>query len=137
MVLIVLFVPETSYVRPRIISHLTPAHSSEEEHKIGSLTIDEKVGAEHVEAVPVPAHVTGNGHKADSEPKHTYLRTLKVFTGRYTDAPMWKIFSRPFIMFWYPAVLWGFLIYGTTLTWYVSRCLQYCRKNGGLLSVGL
>ena len=27
--------------------------------------------------------------------------------------------ARPFMMFFYPAVLWGFLVYGTTLTWIV------------------
>lgn len=117
MVLIILCVPETSYIRPRVISHLTPAHISEEEHKTGSLTIDEKTGSEHVETVPIPAHVTGNGRNPESEPKHTYLQSLRVFTGRYTDAPTWKIFTRPLIMFWYPPVLWGFLVYGTTLTW--------------------
>jgi len=41
-------------------------------------------------------------------------------TGRkYTTAPFWKILIRPVVIFWYPGVLWGFLIYGVTLTWIV------------------
>lgn len=72
----------------------------------------------HFETVPMPAHITGNGVEA-SEPKMSYWKSMRFYTGRYTDAPLWKIAARPFIMFWYPAVLWGFLIYGTTLTWIV------------------
>jgi len=49
----------------------------------------------------------------------SYVRSLRVFTGRYSYAPIWKIYTRPVILFFYPAVLWGFLIYGTTLTWIV------------------
>ncbi|GAB7355123.1 hypothetical protein MBLNU459_g5699t2 [Dothideomycetes sp. NU459] len=117
MILIVLCVPETSYVRPRVISHLTPAtNGHEEEYKTG---MDEKSGKEHIEAVPIPEHVTGNGRSANSESKHSYWRSLSIFTGRYTDAPTWKIFTRPLIVFWYPPILWGFLVYGTTLTWIV------------------
>lgn len=44
--------------------------------------------------------------------KHTYIRSLRVFTGRYSDAPIWKIMLRPVVMWFYPAVLWAFLIYG-------------------------
>lgn len=38
---------------------------------------------------------------------------------KYTDAPVWKIMIRPVVIFWYPAVLWAFLIYGVSLTWIV------------------
>lgn len=47
-----------------------------------------------------------------TEKKHTYLQSLRVFTGRYSHAPIWKIFLRPVVMWFYPAVLWAFLIYG-------------------------
>lgn len=49
----------------------------------------------------------------------SYVQSLSVYTGTYSRAPLWKIFSRPFIIFFYPAVFWAFLIYGTTLTWIV------------------
>jgi len=44
---------------------------------------------------------------------------LRIYTGIYCDTPLWKIMCRPFIVFFYPAILWGFLVYGTTLTWIV------------------
>lgn len=65
--------------------------------------------------------ISGNGSAPGSqrEKKMSFWRTLRIFTGRYSDAKIWTIFARPFIMFFYPCVLWGFLIYGTTLTWIV------------------
>lgn len=53
------------------------------------------------------------------EAKMSFVHSLRIFTGRYSDAPFWKIFLRPAVILWYPAVLWAFLIYGTTLTWIV------------------
>jgi hypothetical protein len=47
------------------------------------------------------------------------LKSLRVYTGRYSYAPTWKIYTRPVVLFFYPAALWGFVIYGTTLTWIV------------------
>lgn len=52
--------------------------------------------------------------------KNSYLKSLRFMTGKkYTTAPFWKILIRPVVIFWYPGVLWGFLIYGVTLTWIV------------------
>ncbi|PSR77053.1 major facilitator superfamily domain-containing protein [Coniella lustricola] len=114
MVAIVLLVPETAFRR-----HAGPAVPV---------------------PVPVPVLVDGAPHSASEkgaaggtggaagvstdvvavqEKKHTFLRSLRVFTGRYTDAPMCKIFVRPVVMWFYPAVLWGFLVYGTSITWIV------------------
>jgi hypothetical protein len=76
----------------------------------------------HVEEMAsLPRKITGNGSSPDAatEKKHSYIRSLALYTGRYSDAKIWKIFARPFVMFFYPPVLWGFLIYGTTLTWIV------------------
>ncbi|KAJ9628837.1 hypothetical protein H2203_002740 [Taxawa tesnikishii (nom. ined.)] len=113
---ILFFVPETSYVRPQTITRPVQANAGEDEYRVG----DEKGAKEYVETVqkPLPAHVTGNGRN-ENEPAMGYWRSMRLFTGRYTDAPIWKIVTRPLVIFWYPAVLWGFLIYGTTLTWIV------------------
>lgn len=115
MIATIFGVPETSYVRPQTIPHIRRTSDAEK----AGVDLDEKISSHHVETTAIPAHVTGNSG-LESEPKHGYWRSMRVFTGRYTDAPMWKIFVRPLIMFWYPSVLWGFLIYGTTLTWYVQ-----------------
>lgn len=55
-----------------------------------------------------------------AEQKDSFLKSIHFMTGRrYTHAPFWKVLIRPVVVFWYPAVLWGFLIYGITLTWIV------------------
>jgi hypothetical protein len=52
-----------------------------------------------------------------SDKRMSYWQSLRVYNGSYSDAPFWKILLRPVITFFYPAVFWGFLMYGTTLTW--------------------
>ena len=54
-----------------------------------------------------------------SEKRDTYLRSLRIYNGRFSDEAFWRLLLRPFVVFWYPAVLWAFLIYGTTLSWIV------------------
>lgn len=74
----------------------------------------------HLEFAPLSPKITGNGSRGDQDDtKHSFVRSLALYTGRYSDAKVWRIFARPIVMFFYPAVLWGFLIYGTTLTWIV------------------
>ena len=110
---IIFFVPETSYRRANIQGlhrHETKEGAFEKtEHSY----VEKEVTGD---ASPIVSQAYRN---ATAGPKTSYIQSLKVFTGRYTQAPFWKIFIRPFVIFWYPAVLWGFLIYGTTLTWIV------------------
>ena len=117
---IVFFVPETNYVRTSVTSDaLAKTGIQDQERGAENEKLDEK--GMHVEAKEVPRTVTGNGasSQAASEPKMSYMKSLRLYTGRYSDAKIWKIFARPFVMFFYPCVIWGFLIYGTTLTWIV------------------
>ncbi|CAJ2501541.1 Uu.00g043940.m01.CDS01 [Anthostomella pinea] len=106
MFLTIFLVPETSYVRP------TPDLSTLPEKSHGD---DEELGKDsealHIEQLP-PSNA--------DDPKTTYLQSIRPLSGRYSEAPLLKIMARPFVMFFcYPAVLWAFLIYGTTLTWIV------------------
>ena len=97
---IILFVPETSYRRNRPLSHLQ--HKFATEHKEKDIE-----------------HVSSTIDTTSQFQKMSYKQSLRAYTGRYTLAPFWRIFIRPLIVFFYPAVLWAFLIYGTTLTWIV------------------
>ncbi|KAK5164567.1 uncharacterized protein LTR77_009773 [Saxophila tyrrhenica] len=118
---ILFFVPETNYVRSGVTSNvLAKTGIQDQERGAENEKIDEKAGM-HVEHKELPRKVTGNGSnpEAASEPKMSYVKSLSLFTGRYTNGSAWKIFARPFVMFFYPSVFWGFLIYGTTLTWIV------------------
>ena len=111
---VIFLVPETAYNRPnveRLFPHavhsgLEPMSEFEKEK--------ESAHMEQLAAMPSIGHGPGS-----TEPRMSYIRSLRIYTGRYTDAPYWKIFARPFVIFFYPAVFWAFLIYGTTLTWIV------------------
>ena len=129
MVAVIFLVPETAYRRDAIV--IVPAGSEdgsdveksgaaaeEHEHHSRHLTL----GHQHDQSQRTgekDKHLSYSVSHGNSEPKHTYFQSLRVFTGRYTYAPIWKIFARPVVLFFYPAVFWGFLIYGTTLTWIV------------------
>jgi MFS family permease len=116
---ILFFVPETTYIRNTVTSDVL-AKTGIQDQERGAQTekVDEK--GMHVEYHAISGKITGNGVNATgSEPKMSFLKSLRLYTGRYTDQKIWKIFARPIIMFFYPCVLWGFLIYGTTLTWIV------------------
>ena len=99
---VVFLVPETTFKREK-----TGNRSSYVQRKLNGKRREEdleQTGGKGTESIPV---------------KVSYAHSLRLYTGRYAQAPFWKIFIRPLIVFWYPAVLWGFLIYGTTLTWIV------------------
>jgi len=107
--LVILFVPETAYNRAPLLERyqdggVTPAKRGELEKGDTVNSYDDK------------AHPTLSESR---EKKHSYIHSLKFVSGKYSDAPIWKILVRPAVIFWYPAVLWAFLIYGTTLTWIV------------------
>ncbi|KAI6836908.1 hypothetical protein KC332_g449 [Hortaea werneckii] len=117
---VLFFVPETTYIRQTVTSvPLAKTGIQDQERGAENEKFDEK--GVHVEFHQVPKQISGNGSSGEAaiEPKMSYLKSLKLFTGRYSDAKIWKIFTRPLVMFFYPCVLWGFLIYGTTLTWIV------------------
>jgi hypothetical protein len=105
MFLVIFLVPETSYKRPPLHEILGVDLSGED--------LDVKGDKEEKELEPTRAS------RYASEPKMSFTSSLRVYTGVYSTSPLWKIMIRPFVMFFYPAVLWGFLIYGTTLTWIV------------------
>lgn len=108
--LVVFFVPETAYNRVPIEERFRgiALNNSDSEKPAADLEQQEVTPAEKT-----PAQIEA------SEKKEPYWRTLRLYTGTYCDTPLWKIMCRPFIVFFYPAVLWGFLVYGTTLTWIV------------------
>lgn len=117
---IVLFVPETTYLRPKLAnSALASPSDAIYEKSLPDTKHEEK--ATHAEYREDLGGLTGNGSSgnAATEAQHSYLRSLRIYTGTYTDCATWKVFARPFIMFFYPAVLFSFLLYGTTLTWIV------------------
>ena len=51
--------------------------------------------------------------------KVSYAKSLMPFNGWKTDETPWKLFLRPFPLFFHPAVLWGCLIQGCMIGWTV------------------
>lgn len=104
MFCVILLVPETAYRRDSVVPILVSDKFETGSHmKSGqgrNLQYSEKI----------TAHQRSGG--GPEEMRHTYLQSLRIFTGRYSDAPIWKIMLRPVVMWFYPAVLWAFLIYG-------------------------
>lgn len=110
MALVLLFVPETAYVRSPVRERYAGSalRVSNTEKPEGDPELKEFSNTEaHQEPM------------TSSEKPISYLQSLKFTSGRYTNAPFWKVLLRPVVIFFYPAVLWAFLIYGVTLTWIV------------------
>ncbi|KAI1778584.1 MFS general substrate transporter [Hypoxylon cercidicola] len=108
--LVILFVPETAYRRHTYEQQLAAKSTSNRDEKSDSLKKGNSEQEEEVENVE-----TG----VVTECKESFVHSLRLWGGIYTDTPLWKIFLRPFVVFFYPGVLWGFLLYGITLSWIV------------------
>lgn len=122
---IIFFVPETSFNRADMVRR------ERERDQVERRLEDSAVVSSHADPAsekPEPAiqseftattYSEKNHHPSPVDEKQSYLSSLRIYTGTYSDAPFWKILLRPFVMLFYPAVIWAFLIYGTTLTWIV------------------
>ena len=113
MLAVFFLVPETAYRRNAV----TVLAASDGEGG-GDCNIRRmKLGHEHqVEAAVGDDKEAGSADSPAIPKKHTFVQSLRVYTGRYSRAPGWKPFLRPVVMLFYPAVLWGFLVYGEHLS---------------------
>ncbi|KAI4860713.1 MFS general substrate transporter [Hypoxylon rubiginosum] len=109
--LVILFVPETAYRRRSYEQLLAAKSTPNRDEKSDSLKkevhSEQEENVENVETGVV------------TERKQSFVHSLRLWGGVYTDTPLWKIFLRPMVVFFYPGVLWGFLLYGITLSWIV------------------
>jgi Major Facilitator Superfamily len=53
-------------------------------------------------------------------PKKTYLQSLKVFSGTYTEETFWRLFARPWALILLPPVLWCSLVQSVTIGFIVA-----------------
>ncbi|KAG9779730.1 hypothetical protein KCU88_g3941, partial [Aureobasidium melanogenum] len=132
MIGVLFLVPETSFRRDAVVVIPVPDATTSDEEKSGAQHVHMALAHEHDLSQArgeKDKHLSYSATRGSTEPKLTYWQSLRIFTGRYSYAPIYKIFTRPVILFFYPAVLWGFLIYGTTLSWIV------CFSVVGLISL--
>ncbi|KAI1332544.1 major facilitator superfamily domain-containing protein [Xylariaceae sp. FL0255] len=110
--LVILFVPETAFRRQSYEERLRAAEEAIRTKEESLEKVDTTI--EKTDPSPSSSEI-----EAQTEPKDSFLRSLRIYSGIYTTTPLWKIFLRPLVIFWYPGVLWAFLLYGVTLDWIV------------------
>ncbi|KAI0025805.1 MFS general substrate transporter [Xylariomycetidae sp. FL0641] len=135
-----LFCPETAYRRPEVLDiDLGTDHDKTEDlaEKDRANADDSDVEAANIEMVErVPTNLS-------AEEKHSYWHDLKIFHGRMSDDPFWKILVRPFMMLIFPQVLFSFFAYGLTTSWLVvvgsvlAQLFSAPPYNFGVSQVGL
>ncbi|KIH89346.1 cycloheximide resistance protein [Sporothrix brasiliensis 5110] len=122
--LVFLFVPETAYVRLPLAQRfpVPPQPGEREKTELADAAATSEVEKTSATGGPVPIDpesASAAAATAPTEAKHSFWRSLRVFTGIYSTTAPLRIFLRPFVIFFYPGVFWGFLLYGATLTWIV------------------
>lgn len=115
--LIFFFVPETSYKRANtaIVQPESPKACQEVDEKVDDVMHLDKINA----LQPADAFTSTDPPNSIPPAKLSKWQSLRLYTGRHSNAPLWRIFIRPFVLFFYPAVLATLLIYGIMISWYV------------------
>ncbi|KAI0172984.1 MFS general substrate transporter [Hypoxylon sp. FL1284] len=122
IVVLFLFCPETAYRRDHVpdTDHSTELGKADETAKESpkAKSGSESPGAGNAEVeIEIVEDAAPDGTR--SEKKHTYWHDLKIFRGRVSDDPFWKVLTRPLLMLIFPQVLFSFLAYGLTTSWLV------------------
>ncbi|TFK48070.1 MFS general substrate transporter [Heliocybe sulcata] len=116
LILTILFVPETAYIRPEVDVGPKSERSADVEADAASSSQNEKASDKHIE-VDIGTQAVA---LADERP-YSYWRLLKPWEGiRYSPESFWRIATRPVILLCSPVVAWGALFYGTTQGWVVG-----------------
>jgi len=128
------YCPETSFVRHTHTAdsneNLVPAHASEVKpwegraRPISSASgksnktefMDSFEQVEIAERTSSYNVTTSNIHEPVQR-KLVTRRSLRIFSGRKTQEPFWKLCLRPFALFLYPSVLWAVLVQGALICW--------------------
>lgn len=125
---IIFLVPETAYQRdPRLNTDMLAASESTQDVTLnssleptttngngtnGNENVKSEDASPSTEAAIPPHRYPGAG-----TPKRTYIQSLKPFNGTYTHENVFRIFLRPFPLFFHPAIFWACLIQGTLIGW--------------------
>lgn len=112
--LIFFCVPETSYERKdNLVLKATVEETFDDEKGVLRSTVAMHVEHDDQRGEPL-------SRAATVPEKMSYWRSLRLFTGRHSKASIFTVFSRPFVLFMYPAIGLTFLTYGVMITWYVA-----------------
>ncbi|KAF2090075.1 MFS general substrate transporter [Saccharata proteae CBS 121410] len=119
--LVVFFVPETSYDRESVQSSSSPPIASSGAGKSG-INDEEAVPEKNIDAAG--HEVAGSPRSSTVQlpvPKKTFMQELSLLSGGSDSSiPLWKLFIRPFPLIVYPAIIFAFLGYAVSLAWTVA-----------------
>lgn len=109
--LMIFFVPETAYRRSDDLNTDFKHKSRRSESTESNLVLRDPVNDESKAFVPETEAVLGASRtEVTATPippeKDSFLRSLRIFTGRKTDEKFWKLLLRPFPLFFHPSILW-------------------------------
>ncbi|OTA99016.1 hypothetical protein M426DRAFT_16868 [Hypoxylon sp. CI-4A] len=123
IIVLFLFCPETAYRRDDSLNidlgrgRDKSEEVSKDDSKIGKVE-SERTASGNVEAeIEVIERAATNN--TWSEQKNSYWHDLKIYNGRVSDDPFWKVLTRPLLMLIFPQVLFSFFAYGLTTSWLV------------------
>ncbi|KAK4899000.1 hypothetical protein LTR27_003732 [Elasticomyces elasticus] len=109
--LVILFVPETTYVRDDRLNTDIVTTPNAEHFKSGH-ELQPSSGTSSRDDTIHPIEARGPAKLFSKE-------NLMPFHGRHTNEPFFKLLLRPFPLFFHPGILWACLIQGTLIGWTV------------------
>ncbi|KAJ5971319.1 Major facilitator superfamily domain general substrate transporter [Penicillium vulpinum] len=114
------FIPETQFRRPiGVVEHIEmPTHITDSKEKT-----DE--GSEVYQEENVDEQQTPN--PSTNIPKKTYLQTLAIFSGTYSDMNIWKLIAAPFVVLHNPGVIWSLGMSGAVVGLWVSLAYVFAQ----------
>ncbi|KAK6383156.1 hypothetical protein LTR65_010393 [Meristemomyces frigidus] len=113
--LVILFVPETTFVRDQRLNTDTATTCDNKHYKSGNEMLGS--GTSSLDKRPD----SGSRELTHTQAQHKFFsrENLMPFNGRKTDEPFFKLLLRPFPLFFHPGILWACLIQGTLIGWTV------------------
>ncbi|KAJ5736711.1 Major facilitator superfamily domain general substrate transporter, partial [Penicillium malachiteum] len=119
----IIFVPETAFRRPDYLNtdfkHKNAQVSSDE----STFPLDSTSNQGSKEFVPghlaTRSTLTTEISAAVTPQKNSLWKSMRLFNGRKTDENFFKLFLRPFPLFFHPGILWACLIQGVIIGWTV------------------
>ena len=122
---IIFFVPETAYRRDPHLN--TDMLSDEDSNQDDMYNSGQELATSNGDGNEKPNNTTPTAETTTASPrypgadtpKRTFTQTLMPFNGTFTDENFFKIFLRPFPLFFHPGIFWACLIQGTLIGWTV------------------
>jgi len=108
--MVILFFPETRYVRKLVAPGIASETSSQEGDSKPAVQVDIE-----------PANAT----PTSSIPKKTFLQELNPWSGFNQETNLIRLFLRPFLLVVYPATIYAILTFAAILGWYLCVISTY------------